>query len=86
MVIGRKPPAAEQLLAIPGNGAFTGADEAFDTMRYARPEIERIAHVAFGAARGSPRAACSHSGPRSATMRQHISSTGESMLNRTVAR
>jgi 3-isopropylmalate dehydrogenase len=33
------------------DGAFAGADEAFDTMRYARPEIERIAHVAFRAAR-----------------------------------
>jgi 3-isopropylmalate dehydrogenase len=33
------------------DGAFVGADEAYDTMRYARPEIERIAHVAFGAAR-----------------------------------
>ncbi|MDQ6680947.1 MAG: 3-isopropylmalate dehydrogenase, partial [Pseudomonadota bacterium] len=33
------------------DGDFKGADEAFDTMRYARPEIERIAHVAFGAAR-----------------------------------
>ena len=33
------------------DGAFTGADEAFDTMRYSRPEIERIAHVAFQAAR-----------------------------------
>ena len=33
------------------DGAFAGADEAFDTMRYARPEIERIAHVAFQAAR-----------------------------------
>ncbi|MBE2244457.1 MAG: 3-isopropylmalate dehydrogenase, partial [Burkholderiaceae bacterium] len=33
------------------DGAFEGADEAFDTMRYARPEIERIAHVAFQAAR-----------------------------------
>ena len=33
------------------DGAFKGADEAFDTMRYARPEIERIAHVAFQAAR-----------------------------------
>ena len=28
-----------------------GAEEAFDTMRYSRPEIERIAHVAFQAAR-----------------------------------
>jgi len=33
------------------DGAFKGAQEAFDTMRYARPEIERIAHVAFQAAR-----------------------------------
>ena len=33
------------------DGAFAGAEEAFDTMRYARPEIERIAHVAFQAAR-----------------------------------
>ncbi len=33
------------------DGAFAGAPEAFDTMRYARPEIERIAHVAFQAAR-----------------------------------
>jgi len=33
------------------DGPFPGADEAFDTMRYSRPEIERIAHVAFRAAR-----------------------------------
>ncbi len=33
------------------DGAFAGQTEAFDTMRYARPEIERIAHVAFQAAR-----------------------------------
>ncbi len=33
------------------DGAFRGTEEAFDTMRYARPEIERIAHVAFQAAR-----------------------------------
>jgi 3-isopropylmalate dehydrogenase len=33
------------------DGAFAGAPEAFDTMRYTRPEIERIAHVAFQAAR-----------------------------------
>ena len=32
------------------DGAFAGAEEAFDTMRYTRPEIERIAHVAFKAA------------------------------------
>ena len=33
------------------DGHFPGAQEAFDTMRYSRPEIERIAHVAFQAAR-----------------------------------
>ncbi len=33
------------------DGAFAGQPEAFDTMRYARPEIERIARVAFEAAR-----------------------------------
>jgi len=33
------------------DGAFAGHPEAFDTMRYSRPEIERIAHVAFQAAR-----------------------------------
>jgi 3-isopropylmalate dehydrogenase len=32
------------------DGHFQGAEEAFDTMRYSRPEIERIAHVAFQAA------------------------------------
>ena len=33
------------------DGPFAGSEEAFDTMRYSRPEIERIAHVAFQAAR-----------------------------------
>jgi len=33
------------------DGHFPGAEEAFDTMRYSRPEIERIARVAFQAAR-----------------------------------
>ena len=33
------------------DGHFPGAPEAFDTMRYSVPEIERIAHVAFEAAR-----------------------------------
>lgn len=33
------------------DGEFKGALEAFDTMRYSKPEIERIAHVAFQAAR-----------------------------------
>ena len=42
------------------DGAFQGADEAFDTMRYSRPEIERIAQVAFQAARA--RKAAGHPG------------------------
>jgi len=33
------------------DGHFPGSDEAYDTMRYSRPEIVRIAHVAFQAAR-----------------------------------
>ncbi len=33
------------------DGPFPGSEEAFDTMRYTRPEIERIAHVAFQSAR-----------------------------------
>jgi 3-isopropylmalate dehydrogenase len=33
------------------DGPFAGAAEAFDTMRYTRPEVERIARVAFDAAR-----------------------------------
>ncbi len=33
------------------DGAFAGSQEAFDTMRYTQPEIERIARVAFEAAR-----------------------------------
>lgn len=33
------------------DGEFRGDPEAFDTMRYSRPEIERIARVAFEAAR-----------------------------------
>ena len=33
------------------DGHFPGAEEAFDTMRYSRPEIERSARVAFEAAR-----------------------------------
>jgi 3-isopropylmalate dehydrogenase len=32
------------------DGQFPGSLEAFDTMRYSRPEVERIAHVAFQAA------------------------------------
>ena len=33
------------------DGAFAGQREGFDTMRYAEPEIRRIAHVAFQTAR-----------------------------------
>lgn len=33
------------------DGHFPGAEEAYDTMRYSKPEIERIAHTAFQAAR-----------------------------------
>jgi 3-isopropylmalate dehydrogenase len=36
---------------VASDGHFPGAEEAFDTMRYSRPEIERIARVAFDAAR-----------------------------------
>jgi 3-isopropylmalate dehydrogenase len=32
------------------DGAFAGSTEAFDTMRYSEPEVERIARVAFEAA------------------------------------
>ncbi len=34
------------------DGHFPGAEEGFDTMRYTVPEVERIAHVAFQAAKG----------------------------------
>jgi len=33
------------------DGHFPGSPEAFDTMRYSKPEVERIARVAFEAAR-----------------------------------
>ena len=46
------------------DGAFAGAEEAFDTMRYARPEIERIAHVAFQAARKRASARSGREGDR----------------------
>jgi 3-isopropylmalate dehydrogenase len=36
---------------VAADGHFPGSEEAFDTMRYSRPEIERIAHIAFQAAR-----------------------------------
>ena len=41
------------------DGPFAGAEEAFDTMRYSRPEIERIAHIAFQTARKRSKRVCS---------------------------
>jgi 3-isopropylmalate dehydrogenase len=41
------------------DGAFAGEREGFDTMRYSEPEVVRIAHVAFKAARKRRRKVCS---------------------------
>lgn len=41
------------------DGPFAGTEEAFDTMRYSRPEIERIAHIAFQTARKRSKRVCS---------------------------
>lgn len=41
------------------DGLFLGAEEGFDTMRYTRPEIERIAHVAFQTAQQRNKRLCS---------------------------
>jgi 3-isopropylmalate dehydrogenase len=41
------------------DGEFAGSDEAFDTMRYSVPEIERIAHVAFQTAQRRSKKLCS---------------------------
>ena len=41
------------------DGAFAGEREGFDTMRYSEPEVVRIAHVAFKAARKRSRKVCS---------------------------
>ncbi|MRS99546.1 3-isopropylmalate dehydrogenase [Ralstonia pickettii] len=41
------------------DGLFAGAREGFDTMRYAEPEIRRIAHVAFQAAAKRGKKLCS---------------------------
>ena len=38
---------------------FKGAREGFDTMHYSEPEVERIAHVAFDAARKRSKKVCS---------------------------
>jgi len=41
------------------DGEFAGEREGFDTMRYSEPEVVRIAHVAFKAARQRRRKVCS---------------------------
>lgn len=41
------------------DGPFAGEREGFDTMRYAEPEIRRIAHVAFQTARKRRKKLCS---------------------------
>jgi 3-isopropylmalate dehydrogenase len=41
------------------DGAFAGEREGFDTMRYSEPEVVRIAHVAFKAARTRGKKVCS---------------------------
>jgi 3-isopropylmalate dehydrogenase len=41
------------------DGLFPGAREGFDTMRYSEPEVRRIGHVAFAAARQRNKRVCS---------------------------
>ncbi|NIE57325.1 MULTISPECIES: 3-isopropylmalate dehydrogenase [unclassified Burkholderia] len=41
------------------DGLFEGSPEGFDTMRYSKPEIERVAHVAFQAAQRRGKRLCS---------------------------
>jgi 3-isopropylmalate dehydrogenase len=41
------------------DGLFPGSREGFDTMRYSEPEVIRIGHVAFNAARKRQRRLCS---------------------------
>ena len=41
------------------DGPFAGSKEGFDTMRYAEPEIRRIAHLGFQAAQKRNRKLCS---------------------------
>ncbi|WP_420211768.1 3-isopropylmalate dehydrogenase [Burkholderia aenigmatica] len=41
------------------DGPFQGHDEGFDTMRYSKPEIVRVAHVAFRAAQKRSKRLCS---------------------------
>jgi 3-isopropylmalate dehydrogenase len=41
------------------DGAFAGSREGFDTMRYAEPEIRRIAHIGFQAAQKRNKKLCS---------------------------
>ncbi len=57
------------------DGAFADSDEAFDTMRYARPEIERIARVAFEAAR--TRQAAGHPGKVTSVDKANVLETSQ---------
>jgi 3-isopropylmalate dehydrogenase len=41
------------------DGLFPGTREGFDTMRYSEPEVERIAHMAFQAAKKRNKRVCS---------------------------
>jgi 3-isopropylmalate dehydrogenase len=41
------------------DGEFAGEREGFNTMRYSEPEVVRVAHVAFKAARMRRRKVCS---------------------------
>ena len=57
------------------DGAFAGADEAFDTMRYTWPEIERIARVAFEAAR--TRKSAGHAGKVTSVDKANVLETSQ---------
>ncbi len=57
------------------DGAFADSDEAFDTMRYARPESERIARVAFEAAR--TRQAAGHPGKVTSVDKANVLETSQ---------
>ena len=57
------------------DGPFAGEDEAFDTMRYTRPEIERIARVAFEAAR--TRKSAGHAGKVTSVEKANVLETSQ---------
>ncbi len=46
-------------MRIAPDGLFAGSEEGFDTMRYSKPEVERIAHIAFQAAQKRNKKLCS---------------------------